>query len=185
MSSIDAIRGGEIKVLRWIAKLWALANFTFSSVPFLMTLATFLTFIYRWHPITDFPGCIEKSTATPQVIYCLISWQRPGKEQADSRLDLHLPLPLQPHQNSPHPLSFCTDGHNQALCQVAFQLCGDLLHIFFPVSKESKTSLMLRNWSSSPKTWRLNVDKINNTNWVPMLTPPTFCFILSRTRFQR
>ena len=71
MSSIDAIRGGEIKVLRWIAKLWALANFTFSSVPFLMTLATFLTFIYRWHPITDFPGCIEKATATPQVIYCL------------------------------------------------------------------------------------------------------------------
>ena len=47
MSAIDAIRGGEIKVLRWIAKLWALANFTFSSVPFLMTLATFLTFIYR------------------------------------------------------------------------------------------------------------------------------------------
>ena len=49
MRAIDAIRGGEIKVLRWIAKLWALANFTFSSVPFLMTLATFLTFIYRWH----------------------------------------------------------------------------------------------------------------------------------------
>ena len=47
MSAIDAIRGKEIKVLRWIAKLWALANFTFSSVPFLMTLATFLTFIYR------------------------------------------------------------------------------------------------------------------------------------------
>ena len=47
MSAIDAIRGNEIKVLRWIAKLWALANFTFSSVPFLMTLATFLTFIYR------------------------------------------------------------------------------------------------------------------------------------------
>ena len=47
MRAIDAIRGGEIKVLRWIAKLWALANFTFSSVPFLMTLATFLTFIYR------------------------------------------------------------------------------------------------------------------------------------------
>ena len=35
------------KVLKWIAKLWALANFTFSSVPFLMTLATFLTYIYR------------------------------------------------------------------------------------------------------------------------------------------
>ena len=36
-----------LKVLKWIAKLWALANFTFSSVPFLMTLATFLTYIYR------------------------------------------------------------------------------------------------------------------------------------------
>ena len=65
MSAIDAIRGQEIKVLKfflfshcyhllllfkvlkWIAKLWALANFTFSSVPFLMTLATFLTYIYR------------------------------------------------------------------------------------------------------------------------------------------
>ena len=40
-----------------------------------------------------------------------------------------------------------------------FQLCGHLLHIFLPVSKESKTSLMRRNWSSSPKTWRLNVIK--------------------------
>merc|ERR1719400_1457572 len=64
ISSIDAIRGGEIKVLRWIAKLWALANFTFSSVPFLMTLATFLTFIYS-DP--------EKNKLTADLIFTSLS----------------------------------------------------------------------------------------------------------------
>ena len=46
MAAIGSIRGQEIAVLRWIAKLWALVNLTFASVPFLMTLATFLTYIY-------------------------------------------------------------------------------------------------------------------------------------------
>ena len=46
MGAIGAIRGKEIAVIRWIAKLWALVNLTFASVPFLMTLATFLAFIY-------------------------------------------------------------------------------------------------------------------------------------------
>ena len=46
MEAINKIRMEEINVLRWIAKLWALVNLTFASVPFLMTLATFLTFVY-------------------------------------------------------------------------------------------------------------------------------------------
>jgi len=46
MASIKNIRSSEIGVLRYIAKLWALVNFTFASVPFLMTLATFFTYVY-------------------------------------------------------------------------------------------------------------------------------------------
>jgi ABC-type multidrug transport system fused ATPase/permease subunit len=46
IAAIGEVRGKEIAVLRWIAKLWALVNLTFASVPFLMTLATFLTFVY-------------------------------------------------------------------------------------------------------------------------------------------
>ena len=46
MESIRKIRDTEIDIIRYIAKLWALVNFTFISVPFLMTLATFFTFAY-------------------------------------------------------------------------------------------------------------------------------------------
>ena len=46
MESVRAIRQEEIDVLKWVAKLWALVNFTFATVPFLMTLATFVTYIY-------------------------------------------------------------------------------------------------------------------------------------------
>ena len=46
MESIRKIRDTEIGIIRYIAKLWALVNFTYISVPFLMTLATFFTFAY-------------------------------------------------------------------------------------------------------------------------------------------
>jgi ABC-type multidrug transport system fused ATPase/permease subunit len=46
MESIRKIRDTEIDIIRYIAKLWALVNFTFMSVPFLMTFATFFTFVF-------------------------------------------------------------------------------------------------------------------------------------------
>jgi ATP-binding cassette subfamily C (CFTR/MRP) protein 1 len=46
MESIGKIRNSEIDIIKFIAKLWALVNFTFGSVPFLMTLATFSTFTF-------------------------------------------------------------------------------------------------------------------------------------------
>ncbi|XP_023329650.1 multidrug resistance-associated protein 1 [Eurytemora carolleeae] len=46
MESINKIRNSEVDIIKCIAKLWALVNFTFGSVPFLMTLATFFTFTF-------------------------------------------------------------------------------------------------------------------------------------------
>ena len=46
MESINKIRNLEVDIIKCIAKLWALVNFTFGSVPFLMTLATFFTFTF-------------------------------------------------------------------------------------------------------------------------------------------
>ena len=88
-----------------------------------------------------------------------ISWQRPGKEQADSRLDLHLPLPLQPHQNSPHPLSFCTDGHNQALCQVVSIVWGSITD-FPPSVKRIKDFLNAEELEQFAKDLKVECDKI-------------------------
>ena len=40
------LRNSEVGMLISMAKLWALVNFTFGSVPFLTTLATFITYIF-------------------------------------------------------------------------------------------------------------------------------------------
>jgi hypothetical protein len=51
MESIRKIRDTEIDIIRYIAKLWALVNFTFISVPFLMTLTTSSpprSSLFRW-----------------------------------------------------------------------------------------------------------------------------------------
>eukprot|EP00091_Calanus_sinicus_P011767 TRINITY_DN26559_c0_g1_i1.p1 TRINITY_DN26559_c0_g1~~TRINITY_DN26559_c0_g1_i1.p1 ORF type:complete len:109 (+),score=13.87 TRINITY_DN26559_c0_g1_i1:230-556(+) len=65
MASIKNIRSSEIGVLRYIAKLWALVNFTFASVPFLMTLATFFTYVYS----------SSENLLTADVIFVLVSVQ--------------------------------------------------------------------------------------------------------------
>jgi hypothetical protein len=41
MDRVNAVRAGEIDILKYLAKLWALTNFTFACSPFLVTVVVF------------------------------------------------------------------------------------------------------------------------------------------------
>ena len=41
MDRVNAVRAGEIDILKYLAKLWALTNFTFACSPFLVTGKSF------------------------------------------------------------------------------------------------------------------------------------------------
>ena len=41
MDRVNAVRTGEIDILKYLAKLWALTNFTFACSPFLVTVVVF------------------------------------------------------------------------------------------------------------------------------------------------
>ena len=41
MDRVNAVRAGEINILKYLAKLWALTNFTFACSPFLVTVVVF------------------------------------------------------------------------------------------------------------------------------------------------
>ena len=41
MDRVNAVRAGEITILKYLAKLWALTNFTFACSPFLVTVVVF------------------------------------------------------------------------------------------------------------------------------------------------
>ena len=45
MKRVNNVRLGEIRILKYLAKLWALTNFTFACSPFLVTVVVFVLYV--------------------------------------------------------------------------------------------------------------------------------------------